>query len=162
MFWVYEMLQKRNSRRKSAQSRQRFFNLPNVRRPLVKDRLVFASPPHQHVKIHTWTRKKKKWRHAFLHFLHSCIHMFPDWVPLLQRPLHPRPLVLWRRGWLRWRLWRTPLLQWVSHNSLTPWTGPLALCVWASPHYQLLGYCVFVSLRQSASVCWCERVLWVM
>lgn len=95
--------------------------------------------------------------------LRSNIHMFPEWVPLLQRPLHPRPLVLWWRGGLRRRLWWAPLLQWVWRNSSHPQNEPVGfVCHLPPPHYQLLGYCVFVSVRQSSSACWCERVLWVM
>lgn len=45
--------------------------------------------------------------------------MFPEWVSLLQRPLHPCSLVLWWRSWLFWQLWRTPLLQWVPDISFT-------------------------------------------
>lgn len=99
-----------------------------------------------------------KWPHVFLRPLRSCVHMFPERVPLLQRTLHPLPLVLWRRRWLCRRLWWAPLLQWVSHNSLTPKMGLLALCVCPPPsHYQLLGYCVSVSV---GPICIC--VLWVM
>lgn len=91
----------------------------------------------------------------FFHLLRSCIHMFPEWVPLLQWPLHPRPLVLWWRGWLRWRLWWTPLLQWVSLNSLTPKTGLLALCVCPHP---IISCSVVVCLCLSANLHLCAGV----
>lgn len=43
-------------------------------------------------------------------------------------------------------------------NSLTTKMGLLALCVCPLPRHQLLCYCVFMPLRQSASVC-CVREL---
>lgn len=76
--------------------------------------------------------------------------------------MHPRPLVLWRRGWLLWRLWWTPLLQWVLLNSLTPRMSHPAWCRIPPPtptFYQLLTYCVKVSVCQSVLR---ERLLWVM
>lgn len=121
--------------------------------------ILYINPP----KYLLWARmilERNKMRfHDFLHPLHSWIHMFPERVPLLEWPLHPRPLVLWWRGWLQWRLWWTPLLQWVlQKDSLTTKMGLLALCVCPLPRHQLLCYCVFMPLRQSASVC-CVREL---
>lgn len=40
-----------------------------------------------------------------------------------------------------------------------PQNRPVGFVCLLPPHYQLLGYCVFVSVRQSASVCWSERPL---
>lgn len=45
-----------------------------------------------------------------------------------------------------------------KENSLTTKMGLLALCVCPLPRHQLLCYCVFMPLRQSASVC-CVREL---
>lgn len=79
--------------------------------------------------------------------------MFPEWVSLLQWPLHPSTLVLWWRSWLFWQLWWTPLLQWVPDISFSP---PKRAC-----GLPLSAVCVCVSVP-SASVCWCEKVTWVL
>lgn len=118
---------------------------------------LFILPPCQHVTTHSPTHPLQS--HAFPHLVYSCVHLLPEWVSLLQRPLHPRSLVLWWRSRLLWQLWWTPLLQWVPAISLTHLKWACGLCVSARPIISC--HCVFVSVP-SASVCMCEQVMWVL
>lgn len=102
------------------------------------------------------------WLVSCLHLLHSCSHLLPEWVSLFQWSLHPRPLVLWRRSWLLWRLWWTPLLQWVLLNSLTPRTSLPALCRSPTPQpfiscSLIVWRCLLANLCSVRDSCeWCS------